>query len=152
MQPTANQILKKWENIPDIIYSVNRSIRQQHPPTKFYKPNKAQLKITDTKCRMCGTATESTTAVLCACPNIAQSLYKARHGRSLRPIYHNLLGKYNFQESDNEKPWYQQRPLSAVMENENAKILWDVSFQLQKAPENGANKIDMAVLRIQQTD
>ena len=31
------------------------------------------------------------------------------------------------------------------MENENAKILWDVPFQLQKAPENGANKIDMAV-------
>ena len=31
------------------------------------------------------------------------------------------------------------------MKNENAKILWDVPFQLQKAPENGANKIDMAV-------
>ena len=31
------------------------------------------------------------------------------------------------------------------MENENAKILSDVPFQLQKAPENGANKIDMAV-------
>ena len=31
------------------------------------------------------------------------------------------------------------------MENENAKILWDVPFQLQKAPKNGANKIDMAV-------
>ena len=31
------------------------------------------------------------------------------------------------------------------MENENAKILCDVPFQLQKAPENGANKIDMAV-------
>ena len=94
---------------------------------------------------MCGTATESTTYVLCACPKIAQSLYKARHDRLLRPIYHRLLGKYNFQESDNEKPWYQQRPPSAVMENGNAKILWDVPFQLQKAPENGANKIDMAV-------
>ena len=31
------------------------------------------------------------------------------------------------------------------MESENTKILWDVPFQLQKAPENGANKIDMAV-------
>ena len=89
---------------------------------------------------MCGSATESTTHVLCACPKIAQSLYKARHDRSLRPIYHHLLEKYNFQESDNEKPWYQQRPPSAVMENENAKILLDVPFQLQKAPENGAKK------------
>ena len=25
------------------------------------------------------------------------------------------------------------------------KILWDVPFQLQKAPEDGGNKIDMAV-------
>ena len=31
------------------------------------------------------------------------------------------------------------------MENENVKILWDVPSQLQKALENGANKIDMAV-------
>ena len=94
---------------------------------------------------MCGTATESTTHVLCACPKIAQSLKKARHDRSLRPIYHHVLEKYNFRESDNEKPWYHERPPSAVMENENANILCDVPFQLQKAPENGANKIDMAV-------
>lgn len=31
------------------------------------------------------------------------------------------------------------------MENENAKILWAIRFQLQKTPENGANKIDMAI-------
>ena len=103
MPPTANPILKKWKNIPDIVYSVNRSIRQQLLPTKSYQQNKAQLKITDTKCKMCGTATASTTHVLCACPKIAQSLYKARHDRSLRRIYHHLLEKYNFQENDNEE-------------------------------------------------
>ena len=94
---------------------------------------------------MCGNATESTIHVMCACPKIAQSLYKARHDRLLRPICHCLLEKYNFQQSENEKPWYQQRPPSAVMENENAKIIWNVPFQPQKAPENGANNIDMAV-------
>ena len=96
---------------------------------------------------MCGTATESTTHVLCACPKIAQSLYKARQDRSLRPIttiYHCLLENYNFQDSNNEKSWSQQRPQSPLVENENAKILWDILFQLQKAPENEANKIDMA--------
>ena len=82
---------------------------------------------------------------LCACPKILQSLYKARHEGPLRPIYHRLLETCNFQESDNDKPWNQQRPPSAVMENENAKILWDVPFELPKAPENEANKIDMTV-------
>ena len=90
---------------------------------------------------MCGNAAESNTHVMCACPNIAQSPYKARRDRSFGPIYHCLLEKYNFQESKNEKPWYQQRPPSPVKEKQNAKILWDVPFQLQKAPENGANKI-----------
>lgn len=33
-----------------------------------------------------------------------------------------------------------------VMENEKAKIMWDVEFHLETAPLNGANKIDMAVL------
>ena len=34
LPPTAKQILKKWENIPDIVYSVNKTIRQQLLPTK----------------------------------------------------------------------------------------------------------------------
>ena len=70
----------------------------------------------------------------------------------VRPIYHWLLQKYNFQESDNEKPWYQQKPPSAVMKNKNATILWVIPFQLQKAPENEANKIDMAVYYDKQTN
>ena len=64
----------------------------------------------------------------------------------LRPIYHYLLYKYDFQESDHPKPWYQQSIPAAVVENEKAKIIWDLPFHLDKAPENGANRIDMAVL------
>jgi len=40
MPPTANQILKKWTNIPDIVYSVNKTIRQQLLPTKTYQQSK----------------------------------------------------------------------------------------------------------------
>ena len=35
---------------------------------------------------------------------------------------------------------------AAVVENANAKILCHTPFQLESAPENGANKIDIAVL------
>ena len=108
LPPTANQILKKWKNILDVVYSVNKTIRQQLLPTKTYQQSKAQMTITYTNCRMCHTATESTTHVLSACSKIVQTLYTVRHDRMLRPIYHCLLDKYNFQESDHEKPWYQQ--------------------------------------------
>ena len=64
----------------------------------------------------------------------------------LRPIYYHLPQKYNFQESNNEKSWYMQSIPTAVEENANAKILWDTPFQLESAPENGANKNDIAIL------
>ena len=102
--PTANQILKKWKNIRDIIYSVNKII-QDHTSTRTYQQSKAQMTITDTNCSMCHTATESTTHVLSACSKIAQTLYTARHDRMLRAIYHCLLDKYNLEESDHGKPW-----------------------------------------------
>ena len=71
LPPTANQILKKWKNIPDIVYNVNKTIQQQLLPTKTYQLSKAQITITDTNyCRMCHTATESTTHVLGACSKI----------------------------------------------------------------------------------
>ena len=63
----------------------------------------------------------------------------------LRPIYHCLLDKYNFQESDHGKPWYQQSLRRAVLENEKAKIYWNVPFILEKPPEDGANKRDVSV-------
>ena len=38
---------------------------------------------------------------------------------------------------------------TAVVEKANAKILWDTLFQLERAPENGANKIYIAILDMQ---
>ena len=103
------------------------------------------MTITDTSCGMYRTSTESTTPVLSACSNIAQTLYTDRQDRMLRPIYHCLLDKYNFQESDHGKPWYQQSLLHAGLENEKAKIYWNVPFVLEKPPGSGANKPDVMV-------
>jgi len=35
---------------------------------------------------------------------------------------------------------------AAIMESTNTKILWNTPFQLEIAPENGANEIDIAAL------
>ena len=43
------------------------------------------------------------------------------------------------------KPQYQQNLPRAVLENEKAKIYWNVPFILEKPPENGANKPDVIV-------
>ena len=85
----------------------------------------------------------STTHVLSAYSKITQTLYTARYDRVLRPIYHCLLDKYNFQESDHGKPWYQQNLPHAELGNEKAKIYWNVPFILEKPQESGAIKPDV---------
>ena len=85
----------------------------------------------------------STTHVLSAYSKITQTLYTARYDRVLRPIYHCLLDKYNFQESDHGKPWYQQNLPHAELGNKKAKIYWNVPFILEKPQESGANKPDV---------
>ena len=73
---TANQILKKWKNIPDIVYSVNKTIQQQLLLTKIYQQSKAQMTIIDTNnCRMCHTATESTTCAKCLLKDYPDTLH-----------------------------------------------------------------------------
>ena len=62
----------------------------------------------------------------------------------LRPYYHYLLETYGF-DNDHSRPWYEQSLPLPVVENERAKIMWDLEFHLQKAPQNHANKIDMAI-------
>ena len=42
MVPNANQVFRKWKNIPDIVYSVNKDIRQQLLLTRTYQQTKLQ--------------------------------------------------------------------------------------------------------------
>ena len=79
------------------------------------------------------------------CSKIAQTLYMARHDRILRPIYHYLLQKYGYQESDHSKPWYQQKQPQSVLENTTSKVQWNVPFHLKRTPSNVANRIEMSV-------
>ena len=56
------------------------------------------------------------------------------------------LKKYGFDESDYPSPWYVQSHPQLSKEKNEAKILWDIPWQLEKCPKNGANKPDINIL------
>ena len=62
-----------------------------------------------------------------------------------RPLYHFTLNKYGFEESEVNKPWYQQSLPQPVMENQKAKIYWDIHHYVTNCPSNNANKPDIAI-------
>ena len=63
----------------------------------------------------------------------------------LHPVYHVLLEKYGFKESDYSSPWHMQSHPQPSKENNEAKILWDIPWQLEKCPKDGANKPDISI-------
>ena len=97
-------IFRQWKNIPDIVMSVDPSIRQQLLNTKIYRSQKLHEQVDDLSCRLCFKDQETVSHVLCGCSHIAQSLYKARHDRMLRPVYHALLERYKFEQSEYSNP------------------------------------------------
>ena len=139
-------IFRQWKNIPDIVMSVDTSIRQQLLNTKIYRSQKLHGRVDDLSCRLCFKDQETVSHVLCGCYHIAQSLYKARHDRMLRPVYHALLERYKFEESEYSNPWYKQFYPQPSQENNEAKILWGIPWKLEKCPMNGANRPDISVL------
>ena len=138
-----NPIMKR-KNTPDVVLSVHTSILQQLVPTKVYRVKKQKEQGLDLVCTLCHSEEETLPHLLCGCSAIAQTIYKARHDRILRPIYHLLLSVYDM-ENDDSKAWYKQAIPKASKENDEAKILWDTPIYIDKAPENGANKPDMTI-------
>ena len=137
-------IYTKWKNIPDIAFSINDNIYQQLVNTRTYQKCKIGQQIDDI-CRICHSSKESTTHILTSCTPIAQSLYKARHDKMLRPMYYRLLETYDLLNQQNLLPWYRHPPPLATVENSRAKIFWDVQHLLSTCPEEGANKPDIVV-------
>ena len=137
--------LNYWRNVPDLVFSVNQAIRQQLVNTKTYQKAKLKYQIENITCRMCNVEQETVPHIMCGCSSIAQSIYKSRHDKMLRPLYHFILNKYGFEESEVNKPWYQQSLPQPVMENQKAKIYWDIHHYVTNCPSNNANKPDIAI-------
>lgn len=77
------------------------------------------------QCRMCGNADETINHVLSECPKLAQKEYKRRHDWVGKRVHWELARKHDFPVSEK---WYEHIP-EPVLENENYKILWDVTIQ-----------------------
>ena len=125
--------LNESRNVPDIVLSVNQAIRHQVVDTKTYQKAKLQYQIENITCRMCNVEQETVPHIMCGCSSIAQGIYKSRHNKMLRPMYHFTLDKYGFEESEVNKPWYQQSLPQPVMENQRTEIYWDIYHYLSVA-------------------
>ena len=143
LSPDSQTINHKWKYIADIVLSTNIAIKQQLLPTKAYEKYKLQEQVPTTTYRLCHNAEETVKHRMSSCSAIAQSLYKARHDKMLRPIYHFLLSKYKFNQSDYGKPWYKQSTPVTSIENQHVNILWDVPLVLERRPTNNTIKPDM---------
>ena len=76
-------------------------------------------------CRLCGVKGESISHLVSECSKLAQKQYKARNDSIAQIIHWELCGMYGFER---EKKWYEHEPQN-VLENEDAKILWDFTIQ-----------------------
>ena len=84
------------------------------------------------KCRLCGEKTENVTHIISACSTLAQKEYKKRHDKVCLNIHWALCKKYNIECSDY---WYEHVP-ERVVENEQIKMLWDFTIQVDRKLEH----------------
>ena len=79
-------------------------------------------------CRLCKTKDETVDHIVSGCSKIAHTDYLHRHNRVASMIHWNLCHKYKIPTAKN---WWQHKP-EKVVENDNAKILWDFKIQTDK--------------------
>ena len=91
-------------------------------------------------CRMCDKKNETISHIVSKCEKLAQKQYKRRHDNVSKIVHWKLWGKYNLKRSEK---WYEHAPES-VVENEEVKVLWDVTIQCDR--EIKARKPDIGNL------
>ena len=107
--------------------SLLMAAQEQALNTNSVKKNIYGTSTTD-KCRMCGSAVESVTHIISQCSVLAQKEYKRRHDKVCQNIHWALCKKFGF---DHAECWYNHVPV-AILENENVKLLWDFSIQVDR--------------------
>ena len=83
------------------------------------------------KCRLCGEYKETVHHLLAGCKVLASGEYLSRHNRALMILATTWAKCYNLIEADTR--WYRERwERGHVLENENAKLIWDFEFKMRK--------------------
>ena len=92
-------------------------------------------------CRMCGEREETVGHIVAECKMFAQKYYKNwRHDKVAQMVHWRLCKSYGLERGD---VWYKHEP-KPVIENEQTKVLWDLSIQRDHPIE--ANRPDIVVL------
>ena len=107
----SRNIFQSWKNIPDIVLSTNESIKQQLLPTKAYSKYNLKMETANTTCSLCKQAEETVAHLLCSCAALSQTFYKAQHDRMLRPVYHLIQAKVEFDGNNRGVPCTNKRYL-----------------------------------------
>jgi hypothetical protein len=94
----------------------------------------------DPKCRLCAAKDETVDHLVAGCIKLAQGEYKTRHDKVGAVIHWRLCKKYGFEV---HKDWYKHE-VQPVIENEKAKILWDMCIQTDRVIQ--ARRPDMVVV------
>jgi hypothetical protein len=91
----------------------------------------------DTRCRACGTTTETIEHVVSSCSKWLSNLYIDRHDSVARNIHYRLCQRYGL-----TPPHYSQK-VDQVMENEEIKLYWNQPVQTKNIIRH--NKPDMVL-------
>ena len=82
----------------------------------------------DSKCRLCKEKEETVDHLVSTCSKIAQTDYKERHNKVASMLHWNLCKKYHLPAADK---WWEHK-IEKVLQNNEAKILWDFKIQTDK--------------------
>ena len=117
-----------------VVAAQNQSIRANLVKAKIDKSQG------DSLCRVCRKVDESIDHIVSGCSKLAQKEYKRRHDNLEKIVHWKLARKCNFEAEDK---WYEHEP-DSVLENEDYKILWDFSIQIDHVIE--ARRPDLVVV------
>ena len=92
-------------------------------------------------CRLCGQRDETVAHIVAECQSLAQRQYKNwRHDVVARVLHWELCKKFKLPHNDR---WYEHTPEPSA-QNENAKLIWDVTIQTDKKVDH--NKPDIVLI------
>ena len=117
---TNGELKKETEGL--ILAAQDQALRTKAVCAKIDKTS------TDSKCRLCKEKDETVDHLVSCCSKIAQTDYKERHNKVATMLHWNICKKYGFAASNN---WWEHQ-VEKVLENDNAKVLWDFKIQTDK--------------------